>query len=97
MLIGIHGKQRGIAQIEDYKIVESLRDGYWFQHAAKGTRRRGTNKPNLLDLILTNEEEMLLNLQHQSPLGKSDQCCLVFNFNCRTEITDKPYTKFYYD
>ena len=23
---------------EDYKIVESLRDGYWFQHIAEETR-----------------------------------------------------------
>ena len=82
---------------EDYNIVESLRDGCWFQHVTQETRGRGTNKPNLLDLILTNKEDILLNIQHQSPLGKSDHCCLVFNFNCRTEITDNPSTKFYYD
>ena len=51
----------------------------------------------MLDLLLTNEEGMVSNLKHESPLGKSDHCTLVYEFNCRTEVTDKSYTKFYYD
>ena len=75
---------------EDYKIIKSLIERYWFQHVAEESKVRGINKSNLLHLILTNEEGMLSNLQHQSPHGESNHSCLVFNFNCRIEVTDKP-------
>ncbi|CAC5396557.1 unnamed protein product [Mytilus coruscus] len=54
------------------------------------TRWRGTNTPHTLDLFLTNEEQMLSNLEYQSPLGKSDHCTMKFDFNCYTNIKSKP-------
>ena len=49
------------------KFLESVR--YTYQHVKQATRYRGDNQPSLLDLILTNEEEMIDNVVHNAPLG----------------------------
>ena len=43
--------------------------------------------PRQLDLIFTNELEMVSDVQHMAPLGKSDHQMLKFNFNCYAECT----------
>jgi hypothetical protein len=40
------------------------------------TRWRGTNTLHILDLIITNKEPMISDLEYTSPLGKSDHCVL---------------------
>ena len=62
------------------KFLESVRDTYLYQHVKQATRYRGDNQPSLLDLILTNEEEMIDNVVHNAPLGNSDHEILEFNF-----------------
>ena len=47
-------------------------------------RVRGNDTPNLLDLIFTNEKNMINNIEYQSPLGKSDHSVMTFKFNCYT-------------
>ncbi|CAC5371801.1 unnamed protein product [Mytilus coruscus] len=74
----------------EYKFLENLQENFLFQHVTRPTRWRGTNTPHTLDLILTNEEKMLSNLEYQSPLGKSDHCTMKFDFNCYTNIKSKP-------
>ena len=49
-------------------------------------RVRGEDTPNLLDLIITNEKNMIDSIEYQSPLGKSDHSVLVFNFVCHTKV-----------
>ena len=61
----------------EYKFVESIQDNFLHQHTRKPTRWRGTDNPHIVDLIVTNEETMISNLEHVSPLRKSDHC-LVF-------------------
>ncbi|CAG2195408.1 unnamed protein product [Mytilus edulis] len=56
------------------RFLESIQENFLFQHTTKPTRWRGTDTPHTLDLILTNEEEMINNLEYMSPLGKSDHC-----------------------
>jgi hypothetical protein len=53
--------------------LEFVRDTYLYQHVKQATRYRGDNQPSLLDLILTNEEEMIDNVVHNAPLGNSDR------------------------
>ncbi|CAC5385682.1 unnamed protein product [Mytilus coruscus] len=72
-----------------YKFLENLQENFLFQHVTRPTRWRGTNTPHTLDLILTNEEQMISNLEYQSPLGKSDHCTMKFDFNCYTNIKKK--------
>ena len=40
-----------------------------------------------LDLIFTNELEMVSDVQHMAPLGRSDQQMLKLNFNCYADYT----------
>ena len=37
---------------------------------------------------MSNEEPMISNFEHMSPLGKSDHCCLTFDFNCYVNIKE---------
>ena len=62
--------------------IETIRDCYLYQHVTKPTRCRSDQIPHVLDLVLTNEEGMIQDLEHQSPLGKSDHGVLVFQFIC---------------
>ena len=66
------------------KFVECIRDTYRFQHVKQPTRVREGNEPSLLDLIFTNEENMIENLTTHPSLGKSDHLILSFNYICYT-------------
>ena len=67
---------------EEQKFVECILDNYMFQFVHKPTRWRGTNTPNVLDLIITKDEFCIDNLEYQSPLGKSDHCVIIFDYIC---------------
>ena len=67
---------------KEEKFLDALRDAYLYQHVDEPTRCRGTDDPSLIDLILTGEENQILNLDYLSPLGKSDHSSLAFNFAC---------------
>ena len=67
-----------------YELLELLRDQYLFQHVSTPTRYRPGQTPNALDLVLTNEEGMVCNLQTHPPLGKSDHVILTFTLRCYT-------------
>ncbi|CAC5386629.1 unnamed protein product [Mytilus coruscus] len=79
-----------LADVSDYNMFGNLQENFLFQHVTRPTRWRGTNTPHTLDLILTNEENMISNLEYQSPLGKSDHCTMKFDFSCYTNIKSKP-------
>ena len=66
--------------------LETLRNSFLYQHVLEPTRRRGTNKPSTLDLVLTSEENQVSDLTYHAPLGKSDHSVLSFNFNCYLNI-----------
>jgi exonuclease III len=48
--------------------LESIRDSYLFQHVMENTRMRENCEPSTLDLILTNDENMIEELNYSSPL-----------------------------
>ncbi len=81
----------------DNKFLEGLRDAFLYQHINSPTRGRAGNKPSILDLILTNEEGMVSDLEIWSPIGKSDHACLSFWFNCYLINTEKKFTRYMYD
>ena len=58
--------------------LESVRDTYLHQHVKEPTRYRSDNIPSLLDLIFTNEEHMVSDLNYLPGLGSSDH--LQINF-----------------
>ena len=64
------------------KFLDAVRDNYLIQHVSEPTRCRGESEPSLLDLIFTNEPNMINHITHEAPLGKSDHQVLHFVYNC---------------
>ena len=76
----------GSSSMDDgYKFIECIRDSFLFQHVSTPTRGRGSDKPSCIDLVLTNEELMIENLDIGAPLGRSDHAMISFDFICKTE------------
>ena len=70
----------------EQKFLNKLDDDFWYQHVDKATRHRGSDRPSLLDLVLTNEANHVTDIVYDSPLGKSDHSTLVFQFSCYAEF-----------
>ena len=79
----------------EYKFMEIIKDCFMFQHVHKATRGRGDDIPSLLDMVLTNEQEMISTIDYNSPLGKSDHSVLEFvcQFNGVKKTKGKAHIK----
>ncbi len=53
------------------------------------TRFRGNDIPSTLDLIFTNEENMVDNLEYSPGIGSSDHLVISFRFLCYIEINER--------
>ncbi|KAK3089529.1 hypothetical protein FSP39_004304 [Pinctada imbricata] len=73
----------------EYNFISTLQDNYLYQAVHKPTRWRGNNRPNILDLLISNEEYSVTDLEYSSPLGKSDHCVISFSFECHVKILVK--------
>ena len=73
--------------------LEAIRDTYLFQHVREPTRYRNDNIPSILDLILTNEEDMVCQIDYLPSLGSSDHVVLTFVFNCFINVTYNTFRK----
>ena len=69
----------------EYTFIEGIKDLFLCQHVKEPTRHREGNIPSLLDLIFTNESEMIEEIFYQPGLGKSDHQILHFKFLCTAE------------
>ena len=82
---------------EEFLFVEEIRAAYLYQHVEEATRGRGTNEPHILDLIITNEENMIDGIEANSPLGKSDHSVLEYTYSCYTDRKNNNEAKYMYD
>ena len=64
------------------EFIDTIQDLYLFQHIMKPTRYRPGETPNILDLVFTNEQTMIDEIQYLPGLGCSDHVCLSFKFMC---------------
>lgn len=76
--------------------METVQECYFHQHVSQPTRYRHGQEPSLLDLILTNEEGILNELEHKPGLGDSDHECLFFQLNCYADEIIKVASKNYH-
>jgi len=53
--------------------------------------------PSLLDLVITNEENTVLNICSSEPLGKSDHIELIFEYCCQLNVPITNHTHYLYD
>ena len=67
--------------IDLLKVLETV---FLYQHVNKPTRGRGSDTPSCIDLVFSNEEQMVSNLTIGAPLGKSDHSVIIFDFICQT-------------
>ena len=56
----------------------------------------GCNKPNLLDLLITNDENSISKLEYSSPLGKSDNYMISFDFECFVKVNARVILQSHY-
>lgn len=63
---------------DEYTFLQSIQDNFLYQHVTKPTRWRGSDTPNVLDLILTNEENMISDLDKSA--GQKRSLCLTIQF-----------------
>ena len=64
--------------------MESVRDAFLLQHVTEPTHYRGDQTPHVLDLVFTNEDNMVSKIVHKAPLGKSHHQVLEFSYTCYT-------------
>ena len=77
--------------------INKLNDHFMYQHVTTATRFRINQNPNILDLVLTNEEHMIPDgVTTESPLGVSDHSLLSFSFQCYTKQKPKSHTTLMY-
>ena len=57
--------------------LDTIDDLFLFQHINEPTRYREEETPSLLDLVFTNEQDMISNLVYLPPLGNSDHIIYV--------------------
>jgi len=80
----------------DTRFIDCIQDSYLVQHIDEPTRWRGADQPSLIDLVITNEENMISNLEYHAPLGRSDHAVITMKLNCYVEsniemVTRKKY------
>ena len=76
-----------------HKFLNAVQDCLLFQHVSCPTRYRDGCDPSLLDLVLTNEEGMVFDLEYLPGLGKSDHVILSFQVACYTTQTESGQRK----
>ena len=67
--------------------IDIIEECFRYQHTNGPTRCRGDYMSSQLDHIFTNELEMVSDVQHTAPLGRSDNQMLMFNINCYADCT----------
>lgn len=78
------------------RFIECTRDSFLFQNIMEPTRQRGSDAPSLLDLVFSNEENMIDKIEFMSPLGKSDHSVIKFEIKCE-ENKPPPKIKVLYE
>ena len=69
--------------------VKTIQSYYLHQHVFEPTRFRDGQEPNVLDLVFSNEEDMINILMQNPGLGDSDHTCINFDLNCYAKDDDR--------
>ena len=76
----------------NYKSLKTTRDCFSQQHVKSSTRGRNSDNPSLLDLVLSNNDDLIDNVSLLPHLGKSDHSTIevLVNYSSNNS-TDKFY------
>ena len=75
-----HQLVRANSESTSNRFLNHIMKSFWTQIVDSPTRIRGTENPSLLDLIITNNPDMINEIAYDSPLGNSDHLTLNFSF-----------------
>ena len=72
------------------RFFDCIHDSFLTQHVDRPTRVRGSDKPSLLDLILTEDSQTQIqsSLQINAPFGKGDHSVMTWNYLISTNQAD---------
>lgn len=73
-------------------LVDLLDHTHLQQMVSEPTRFRTGQQPSLLDLIITSDTDLVANLEHLGPIGKSDHT--VLRFQLQISLTSRPRRTF---
>ena len=59
--------------------IAKLQDNYLSQMVTVPTRKRGSDRSTILDLIITKQPDKITDIDNRSPLGSSDLSTIYFN------------------
>ena len=74
---------------------ECTLDLFMHQNVTNTTRNKIGQNPSLLDLIFTNDENLVSEIKHNAPLGKSDHDIIVFTLNLHIQDHTSPEVLLY--
>ena len=69
------------------KFLDCLHFNHLHQSIDEPTHHRGTQSPTLIDLIITNEDDLVHNISYYPPIGKSHHSLVYFSIDA---VLDKP-------
>ena len=81
----------------DFSFLEATRDAYLTQHIDRPTRGRGSDIPSTLDLLLTDQEANIAEIQIDSLLGKSDHALISATLFCYFPVPNRTKISYQYD
>ena len=78
------------------KFVDIMQKNFLIQHVQSATRARGTDTPHLLDLVITDTQDIIEDIDITSPLGKSDHAVIKIKCNLDSPAMDNYTNKLNY-
>ena len=81
----------------EFGFIETVRDCFMTQHVKEVTRLKGETRGIILDLIISNEEEMVNDIRVESPIGRSDHAYIAFTCDIGIEERTQRKTVYLYE
>ena len=69
-----------------HPFFEALRDLFLHQFVTRLTRYREKETSNILDLVLSTEDDIISGIKYLPGLGSSDHVCMVLDLTCSKEV-----------
>ena len=77
--------------------METVRDCFLYQKVTTPTHQRRGQQANTLDVVFTNEDGMVGEVEHTAPIGKSHHGTLIFKFCVYKDKPNHSQKKFKFD
>lgn len=77
--------------------IEKIRDCFFVQHIKDITRCRGSDQGSVLDLVFTDDDLRVEEIEVNSPLGKSDHACIMFQCDIEPQLRKTKRKVFLYE